>query len=65
MDTKIAWTSKTLWFNVLALICAVAVAFGYQGELPEEWKTWVTVIVTIINIILRFITKQPVALKTK
>lgn len=63
MDTKIMWTSKTLWFNVLALITAVAAEFGYQGELPQGWETWVTVLVTAINIILRFVTKKQVTLK--
>jgi len=57
---KSLWTSKTFWFNVLAAIVALATVFGYKGELPAEWETYVTMAVVIINIVLRFITKDPV-----
>jgi len=62
-DTKSIWLSKTLYFNVLAFIVAIAVVFGYQGELPPEWEKWVTVVITIANLILRFFTKQAVKVK--
>lgn len=56
------YLSKTLWFNVLALVVAVAANFGYTGELPLEWGVFVPVIVVIINLILRLVTKQPLTL---
>jgi len=61
--TKPFWQSKTIYFNILAFIVAIAVAFGYQGELPADWEKWVTIAVTIINIVLRIITKQSVTIK--
>lgn len=50
-------TSKTFWFNILALVATVAASFGYTGELSAEWDKYAAVIVMIINIILRFFTK--------
>ena len=55
------YTSKTLCFNVLALVAIVAASFGYTGEIPAEWAVFVPAIVALINICLRFVTKQPVA----
>jgi len=58
--------SKTWWFNVVALLIAVLVAvlgqFGYTGELPPEWAQYAVMLVTLINLILRLITKQPLEL---
>ena len=54
------YTSKTLWFNVLALVAVVAASFGYTGELPAEWAVFAPAIVALINLCLRFVTKQPV-----
>jgi len=59
MIAKKWYESKTLWFNVLALVVAVAANYGYTGELPSEWGLFVPVIVIIINLILRLVTKQP------
>lgn len=59
MSGKHWYASKTIWFNVLALGVIVAGAFGYTGELPAEWAELVPVIVTIINLVLRAITKEP------
>jgi hypothetical protein len=53
------YLSKTFWFNVLAVIVAVAMAFGYTGEMPKEWATFIPAIIAIINIILRLVTRQP------
>ncbi len=54
------YESKTLWFNILALVVAIAAAFGYTGELPPEWSIFVPAIVAIINIALRIVTHQPI-----
>jgi len=62
-EKKPIWLSKTIYFNVLAFIVAIAVVFGYQGELPPEWEKWVTVVIAIVNLALRFWTKQPVKIK--
>jgi len=62
MVAKKWYASKTLWFNVLALIVAVAANFGYTGELPADWGVFVPVLIVAINLILRLITKQPLRL---
>jgi hypothetical protein len=55
--------SKTLWFNLLALVVGVAQAFGFAGFTPDpQIAEYITVGVALINIILRFATKQPVSL---
>ena len=54
------YTSKTLWFNSLALFAVVAGSFGFSGELPAEWAVFVPAIVAVINVILRLVTKEPV-----
>ena len=55
------WESKVFWFNVLALIVVVAGAFGF-GEFSPDPKVpeYALVAVTVINVILRFVTKMPV-----
>uniref|UniRef100_A0A6M3XEU6 Holin n=1 Tax=viral metagenome TaxID=1070528 RepID=A0A6M3XEU6_9ZZZZ len=63
MNSKPWYTSKTLWFNVLAFIAAVVASFGYSGQLPAEWEQYVGVAVALANILLRLVTKQPVTLR--
>jgi len=58
--TKPFWKSKTLIFNILAFIVAIAVGFGYTGELSPELGVFVPAVLALINIILRFVTKQPI-----
>lgn len=62
---KVWYKSKTFWFNVLALICIIASRFGYTGELPEDWQLWPSLIIAIINLILRFTTKQPISIRRR
>ena len=52
------WLNLTTLFNVLALIVAVASAFGYVGELPEDWAVFVPPIILVINIILKRLSKS-------
>lgn len=53
------YASKTVIFNVLAVVAAVAAAFGYAGEVPAEWSNLVPVIVAVVNLFLRSVTKRP------
>lgn len=63
MNSKPWYMSKMFWFNVLAFAAAVAVSFGYTGQLPAEWEQYVGVFVAVINILLRFVTKTPITLR--
>jgi len=56
------YASKTLWFNIAALIFAVLGNFGYTGNLPAEWALFVPAIVAIVNMVLRLITNKAVSL---
>ena len=60
MQSKSWYLSKTLWFNILALIVAIASAFGYTGELPPEWMLFVPAVIAVINMILRLVTKMEI-----
>ena len=60
MITKSWFLSKTLWFNILALVVMVAASFGYTGELPADWAVFAPMLIVVINLILRFVTKQPI-----
>ena len=56
--------SKTLWFNIIALVIGlltvVLAAFGYTGELTGDFLKYESILVAVANIILRFITKEPI-----
>ena len=56
---KKAWyTSKTIWVNLIALVSAVLVGVGVLDvEISVET---VAVILTVINFLLRFITKEEI-----
>jgi hypothetical protein len=51
--------SKTIWVNALALV--VAVSQHYSGPLPTVDPTAYAVAMAGINIVLRFVTKTPIA----
>jgi len=59
--TKKAWyRSKTIWFNVLAIIVALATQFGYQGNIDPEFQQIGATVLMVGNLILRFKTNSPV-----
>jgi len=59
------YASKTFWFNVVAFVLAVGIPvlgqFGYTGELSPELGVFVIPAIALINLILRFVTKEPIA----
>ena len=60
-QAKSIFYSKTFWFNVVALIVLVAGSFGFnEAELSPNLETYALVIVTVVNLLLRLVTKQPV-----
>jgi len=56
------YKSKVFWFNVLALIVMLAGAFGFGEFQPDEqWVEVGAVLISVINLVLRFLTQQPLA----
>ena len=67
--------SKTLWFNVLAFLVAGAVQYGFKDFKPapevEPLAKGLVALVTVamplvgplVNIALRFVTKEPIVLR--
>ena len=56
------YLSKTVWFNALTVIVAVAAYYGWTPD-PKLMNTIAQALVAIapfVNIFLRFITKQPI-----
>ncbi len=64
MDKK-WYQSKTLWFNAVAFILAVGIPvasqFGFTGELSPELSIFVVPAIALVNLVLRFLTKEPIA----
>ena len=61
MNEKPWWQSKTIWFNGLALIGAVAGAFGFAEFHPDpQVLALAPALVALINVGLRLVTRQPI-----
>ena len=64
MDKK-WYASKTIWFNALAFILAVGIPvlgqYGYTGEVPAAWSVFIIPAIALVNLVLRFLTKEPIA----
>jgi hypothetical protein len=60
--TKAWWTSKTIWTNLLALLGSIVVAIGFD---PGRWAEISTVSLAVVNLVLRLITKEEIALQTE
>ena len=65
MTSKAWYKSKTLWFAVLTVLLGVASAFGFgefaPGEVDAETiNTVILVVVGGVNLLLRYLTKEPI-----
>lgn len=67
MDSKRFYLSKTVGFNVAAFLVAIAGPVarnaGYTGEVPENLEVYVVPAIALVNVILRFVTKQAISLR--
>jgi hypothetical protein len=59
VTTKSLFASKTFWFNVIAGLGAFAQSQGLLTLIPDPYGP---PIIALVNIVLRYITTQPVAL---
>jgi hypothetical protein len=60
VSSKPFWQSKTLWWNALAIVVTVAGSTAFQALLPANWMAYDAAIVSVGNIVLRFVTTQPI-----
>jgi len=61
---KNALKSKTLWFNLLTIVVAIATFFQYtpNQDLAEQVTGYLLVIAPAVNLLLRFITDKGIYL---
>ena len=57
------YQSKTVWFNGLTIVIAVATFFGFTPDqaLFTQVSTFLVSFAPVANLALRLITKQPIA----
>ena len=61
-EGKMWWASKTIWTNLVALIGAILLSWGYDAN---QWAEIATVLLAVVNLVLRLITHEPVAVFTE
>lgn len=61
------YQSKTMWFNIISAVLVVLEAqIGVLTPLlPSDVAPWVLLGIPIINVVLRIVTTQPLAIKDK
>jgi hypothetical protein len=59
-NTKVWWTSKTIWTNLIAFAGSIVIAIGFD---PGRWAEIATVLLAVVNIILRLATKEEITLQ--
>lgn len=61
MEGKDFYKSKTFWVNLVAIVASIAGVFSLDLGLDPETQTAVVAsIMGVVNIVLRFITKEPI-----
>lgn len=60
MDVKAFWKSKTFWLNVVAILVEVLRVYGDVESLPKLDPA----VLALLNLGVRAVTKQGVALKS-
>jgi len=60
-NTKVWWASKTIWTNLIAFVGSIVIAIGFD---PGRWAEIATVLLAVVNIALRLITKEEIVLQS-
>lgn len=62
-NAKPWYLSKTLWFNLISGLISILIAVqGSNVGLPESFAGYIGIAVAIMNILLRLITSQQIAM---
>jgi len=62
MDSKPWYASKTIWANLVAFVATVSAAFGLDLGLDAETQGLViAAVMAVLNVVLRYMTRQPIA----
>ncbi|MBI4965352.1 MAG: hypothetical protein HY913_18895 [Desulfomonile tiedjei] len=61
-NTKVWWTSKTIWTNLIAFVGSIVIAIGFDSG---RWAEIATVLLAVVNVALRLITKEEIVLQTE
>lgn len=56
---KCYWLSKTNWVGILTLIIAILGILPGHTVIPPEWFPWIMLLQSIMVLILRYLTNQP------
>ena len=57
------YASKTVWINGISLVVSVLLGLGLvELELDPDVEQFVAPIIFLVNIVVRFFTKEPVSL---
>lgn len=57
------WKSKTVLFNVVAVLVFVVSAFGYASFTPDPEV--MALVAAVLNVVLRFWTSQPITARSE
>ena len=59
---KAWWQSKTIWVNAITLLIGVVSFLAGQEFIADhpQIATWFAMVLGLLNIVLRFLTNQPV-----
>lgn len=63
MDSKPWYKSKTVWANIIVVAVAIGIYLQSQpGVIPEQYAVYFAAFLGALNIVLRFVSDQPITL---
>lgn len=62
MEPKPWYTSKTIWFNVLAIAVLALELPELTNVIPDAWEPMLAAFVAVVNLVLRSATDRPISL---
>jgi hypothetical protein len=62
---KNVWESKTVWLNLITALSVILALPELQKLLGADALVYVSLAQSVLNVILRLVTTQPVALSTQ